>query len=106
MGEVSGEDIAAEALKRVWPFTVNLKHPVQLGELTTVTSLTLRRGKLGDLKGVKLSGEIAADSLMLVASRMCGQPLKVIESLDPEDAQEVMALVLDFFGKCLGGNSA
>lgn len=96
------DDIAAAALERTWPWTITLKYPVNFGD-DRITSLVMRRGKLGDLKGIKLGGEVVADSLLMVASRMCNQPLKVIEGLDPEDAEEVLSLVLDFFAKCLGG---
>lgn len=97
------DDIAAAAIERTFPWTIALKHPVAFGS-ETITSLTVRRGKLGDLKGIKLGGdEVSMDHLILVASRMCNQSLKVIEGLDPEDAEEVMSLVLDFFAKCLGG---
>jgi hypothetical protein len=101
--EQTVKEMAADAIARTWPWVITLKHPVDFGD-ERITSLTVRRGRLGDLKGIKLGGDaMPADHLMLVASRMTGQPLKVIESLDPEDAEEVMSLVLDFFAKCLGG---
>ncbi len=101
--QLDGEEIAARALQRQWPWTITLKYPVDFGN-ERITELTVRRGRLGDLKGVKLNGEgIAADDLLVVAARMCGRSLKVIELLDPEDAEEVVALALDFFSKCLGG---
>lgn len=99
----SAEDIVGAALERQWPWVIKLKHPIDFGD-ERITSLTVQRGKLGHLKGIRLGGDdIAMDHLLLVASRMCAQPLKVIESLDPEDAEEVLSLVLDFFAKCLGG---
>jgi hypothetical protein len=98
------DDIATKAVERTFPWTIKLKHPVKFGEGETVTELTMQRGKLGHLKGIKLGGdEMSMDHILLVAARMSGQPTKVIEGLDPEDAEEVIALVINFFAKCLGG---
>lgn len=99
---MSGDRDEAAPAPRQWPVTVNLKHPVSHGS-ERITSLSMRRGKLGDLKGIKLGGEVPVDNLILVASRMTGQPTQVIEALDPEDAEEVLPVVLDFFARCLGG---
>lgn len=99
--DIEAEATAVLAALAKWPRTITLKYPVDRGS-ERITQLTVRRGRLGDLKGIKLGGDVAADDLMLVASRMCGQPRDVIEKLDPEDAEEVMSLVLDFFSKCLG----
>lgn len=87
--------------------TVTLRKPVDWGEGDKVVALTFRRGRLGDMKGIKVTGEPPAESLMLLASRLCGQPLPMIERLDPEDAGEVMGIALRFFAKCLStGNVA
>lgn len=86
---------------REWPVVINLKHPVENGS-ERITSLTFQRGKLGHLKGVKLD-ELVGDHLITVAARMCGQPPRVIEALDPDDSEEVVPVVLDFFARCLGG---
>jgi hypothetical protein len=64
--------------------------------------LTFRRGRMGDLKGITPDGMPTIDQLMLVASRMCGQPLKVIEKLDGEDGLEVMAIAMGFIARSLG----
>lgn len=89
-----------------WPRVVKLTVPVQLSERSEViTQLTFRRGRFGDLKGVKLGSSLEADSMLLVASRMSGQPLGVLEALDADDAGEVSKIVTDFFGKCLGAGS-
>jgi hypothetical protein len=102
-------DETAETRARVapatWPRVINLKHPVQFGS-EHITSLTFRRGRAGDIKGLKLGTTIPADQLITIASRLCGKPVPVIESLDVDDSAEVMALALDFYGKCLGGGSA
>jgi hypothetical protein len=70
-----------------------------------ITSLEFRRGRAGDIKGLKLAETVPTDQLFLVASRLCGQPVKVIEMLDVDDAAEVMALALGFYGRCLGGGT-
>ena len=89
----------------VWPRVINLKYPVQFGS-ETISSLTFRRGRAGDLKGLKLGETVPADQLITIASRMSGKQTQVIEGLDGDDAAEVMALVLDFYGRCLGGGIA
>ncbi len=95
---------AAAALKtdRIWPVVVKLSQPVEFGQ-QTITELSFKRGKLGDLKGMKVDATPSADQLMLIASRLCGQPAKVIESLDTEDSGEVIELALSFFARCLVG---
>jgi hypothetical protein len=90
------------AAPRAWPVAVQLKHPVMFGS-EQVTALEFRRGKMGDMKGIKLSGDdISADDLMMIASRMCGKPLKVLEMLDVDDAGEVTSIALDFYVSYLG----
>lgn len=95
---------AADEVSVTWPRTVKLTVPIEIGGQRT-EELTFRRGRLGDMKGVKIGGTLEADSLLLVASRMCGQPLAVLERLDADDAGEVMQLVIGFFGKCLATGS-
>jgi Phage tail assembly chaperone proteins, E, or 41 or 14 len=85
-----------------WPRVVRLAHPIDFGS-ERITALTFRRGKLGDLKGLKVDDVPSAADAMLLASRMCGQPLKVIEQLDADDASEVLEIALGFFGRCLQG---
>ncbi len=90
-----------DAPARTWPIVVKLKIPIEFGQ-ETIRQLELRRGRMGDLKGIRLSGtDLPADSLMLVASRMSGQPLGVIERLDADDAGAVSEVVLDFFARSL-----
>lgn len=90
-----------KAAKRTWPVVLQLHDPVTLGNNITVDTLTLRRGKLGDLKGIKLGGEVPTEHLISVASKMSGQPTQIIEGLGPDDSGEVMSIVLDFFAKSL-----
>lgn len=103
------EQVAPDAAEddkpaRPWPFVVKLKTPVEFGK-ETILEITLRRGRMGDLKGVKLSGEISADALMLVASRISGQPLGVIERLDVDDSGGIFEVVLDFFARSLSSGT-
>lgn len=95
---------AADAVvaERQWPVIVKLRKPVEFGS-DTVTALEFRRGKLGDLKGVTIDKVPPLDQLLLIASRLCGKPVKVIESLEDEDGAEVIGLALDFFARSLGG---
>ena len=102
--EAQHTEDAAERMpaERQWPVLVTLRHPVDMGS-ERITSLEFRRGKLGDLKGMKVDGIPPVDHLMLLASRMCNKPIPVLEKLDGEDGAEVLEIALDFFGKCLGG---
>jgi hypothetical protein len=98
------DKLVAESLERTWPFVVNLKYPINFGQ-ERITSLEFRRGKLGDLKGIRPSAIPTIDELIVIASRMCGQPTKVIEQLDPDDSGEALELALGFFTRCLGAGS-
>lgn len=84
-----------------WPMIVKLKRPVDFGS-EHIASLEFRRGKLGDLKGIKLDGIPPVDQLLLIASRMCGKPIDVLDKLEDEDGAEVLQLALGFFARCLG----
>lgn len=93
---------AAAALEAAvsWPLTIKLKHPIAYGS-TEIDQLTFRRGKLGDLKGIEIRESFPIDDLMLVAGRLCGQTVAVMERLDEADAQEVCTIALGFIGRCL-----
>lgn len=80
--------------------TITLKHPIDHGS-ETITVLTIRRGRAGDLRGIKVGAELALDDLIKIAARMTGQPTQVIEKLDGEDCGEVLAPAAVFFGLCL-----
>jgi len=86
---------------RQWPVSVTLKFPIDFGS-ERITSLEFRRGRMGDIKGVKIDGIPSADQLMLIASRMCGKPVAALELLQDEDGAEVLELALGFFARCLG----
>jgi hypothetical protein len=85
---------------RQWPVRITLKHPIDRGS-ERITCLEFRRGRMGDMKGVPIDGVPRVEQLMLIASRMCGQPIDVIESLADEDGAEVMAIALGFFRRSL-----
>ena len=93
-----GQEVSPE---KPWPRVIELRHPVTFGD-QCITQLEMRRGRAGDIKGLKIGGEMPTEHLFAIASRMSGQPIRVIEMLDVEDAGEVMALAIDFYGLCLG----
>ena len=104
---MSVEEQAAEYAAKVienkqWPITVKLRYPVEFGKDNTITQLEFRRGRFGDLKGIKADSMPSDEQMMLIASRMCAQPIKVLEMLDMEDVSEVREIVLGFFVKSLG----
>ncbi len=86
-----------------WPRVVTLSHPIEWGS-EQVTTLSFRRGKAGDMKGIKVVADgIDSDSLILIASRMSGRPIELISKLDVDDAAEVLAIAMGFYGRCLAG---
>lgn len=97
---VADDAATNSALERTWPCVVKLQHPIDHGS-ERITSLEFRRGRIGDLKGVKLGKELPTEDLVRLASKLCGQPVGVIDKLDIDDAGEVMDIALDFFAKCL-----
>jgi hypothetical protein len=99
--EGKGDIADRAAVEHSWPVTVKLGHPIEFDD-KMIVDLTFRRGRLGDLKGIKPDGVPSIDQLMLVASRMCGQPLGVIEKLDGEDGTEVIAIAMGFIARSLG----
>lgn len=90
----------AEDVELQWPVTVTLKHPIDHGS-ERITQLVFRRGRMGDLKGVKLDGIPSVDQLLMIASRMCGQTTPVLDKLADEDGAEVLDVALFFFARCL-----
>ncbi len=100
--EAEATDAVAEiAVEVVWPLVLTLAYPVTLGT-TTIDKLTFQRGQLIAMKGLKVDVTPTAEQLMMIASRLSGQPLRVIELLDPDDAGEVIEIALAFFVRCLG----
>ncbi len=94
---------APVAAQPQWPVVVTLRSPVEFGK-EHIAALEFRRGCMGDLKGLGVSVDRVPplDQLMMIASRLCGKPVKVIELLQDEDSAEVIELALDFFVRCLG----
>ena len=107
MSDADDPEALAEAKRilgdREWPVTVPLGTPIQFGK-DTIAELVFQRGNFGVLKGMNIPVDRTPhiDELMTIASRLCGRPLKVIEQLDPDDADEVVAIALGFFGRCRG----
>lgn len=93
---------AALTAERQWPVVVKLRKPVTFGS-EIVDSLQFRRGRIGDLKGTNIDAVPPVDQLLMIASRMCGRPVKVLEQLEDEDGAEVIELALSFFARCLVG---
>lgn len=90
-----------EKTSTTWPVRIPLRTPVDLGS-QRITEIEMRRGRLGDIKGMKLSSEVSIDQLLMLASRLSGQPIRVIETLDQDDAGKVMDIAMDFYASCLG----
>ena len=89
------------------PNVVKLKHPIKIGEAEPITELKFRRGKMGDAKGVTISlAGVDLGIILEVAGRLCEQPQMVIERIDQDDIGEVVAIVGDFFARCLPGGLA
>jgi hypothetical protein len=97
-------EAAAERLltNQQWPIVVTLQHPIEFGS-ERIASLSFNRGKMGDLKGVTVGGMPTTEQLMLLAKRLCGQPIEVIERIDPDDVSEVLAIALGFIYRCQRG---
>lgn len=87
--------------EREWPFTLELAVPVQFGK-ETIEALVFQRGTFGVLKGMEVDRAPNVDDLIVMAARLCGRSPKVIELLDPIDADEVITIALNFFGRCRG----
>lgn len=94
-------DATKPADEAQWPVVVKLKRPVEFAD-EFIASLTFRRGRMGDLKGMTLDGVPPVDKVLLLASRMCGKPVAALELLDADDGPEVLAVALGFFATCLG----
>ena len=89
-----------------WPVTVPLRVPVTFGK-ETIEALVFQKGTFGVLKGLDLtaSEEPSIDALIVIASRLCGRSLGVIERLDPDDVEEVVKMARGFFARCQGAGN-
>ena len=99
----SDQDVVGDIARAAeqWPKILKLECPFDFGS-ERITSLEFRRGKMGDIKGMKVDGVPTADQLLLMASRMCGTSVAALEQLDPDDGAEVISLAMTFFARCLG----
>lgn len=98
---------AAEAVlaERQWPVTIELREPIDFGEKNPqhITMLTFRRGRMGDLKGMATEDISSIDKLLVIASRMCGQPVAALQMLCDDDGGKVIDIAMGFFGRSLLG---
>lgn len=105
--DIDDPEALAEAKKllgdRPWPVTIKLDTPIDFGK-ETIESLTFQKGTFGVLKdlNIPMTRGPTMDELMVIASRLCRRSPKVIESLDPDDAAEVIGIAFGFFGRCRG----
>ena len=74
--------------------TVKLREPIPFGS-ETITELTLRKPKAKDFRRMPMSPGIG--DLLDLAGQLSAQPKAVIDELGPEDMQEVLERVGDFF---------
>lgn len=70
--------------------TVTLKYPVKLASGETLTQITVRRPKVGDLRAVMHIGNEAEQGLMLV-SRVTGLVPEDLDELDLKDLEALQA---------------
>lgn len=87
-----------------WPRRVVLRAPVAFGKDETLDELVFQKGNFGILKGLGLAPDAQPnlDALMVIASRLCGKPIGIIERLDPDDVEEVVDIARGFFLRCQG----
>lgn len=93
-------ETGGEEKPREFPFTIKLKTPIDFGS-ERVEEITLRRGTVRDLKGIRIGTEFPVEHLVLVASRLSGRPVGLIEKLDQDDAGPVFEVIIDFFANSL-----
>lgn len=101
LADLADQACVDDAVERTWPAIIKLQRPFEWAG-STISSIEMREGRIGDMKGLKLSGELPLDQVITVASRLSGQPTQVIEKLAAVDAGEVMSIALGFYVGCLG----
>ena len=77
------------------PHVIKLGHPVEHGSDVVEELHVERRMIAGDLTGIPASGQ-TVDHLLTVASRLTGQPMRVMKNLDMEDCAEVIKVITEF----------
>ena len=76
--------------------TLKLSEPVQFGS-ETISELSFRKPIAKDFRNLPV-GEITQGHLMDLASRLCGQPPSIIDSLCINDLAEVMLALGKYMG--------
>lgn len=92
--------MAGETVKREVAKVLRLKRPIDFGT-EHIEELSFRRGRLGDLEGLQVSEMLPVADLIVVASRLAGQPQAVIKLLDEEDSGEVIQYAAGFIARSL-----
>lgn len=78
------------------PVVIDLKKPVMHGD-TEVKQIVIKREMVaGDLRGVTVSA-LKFDDIFLVASRLTGVPVSVINQMGMPDTMELQGVIGDFF---------
>lgn len=90
---------------------IHLRHPIEGGsEKGMIDRLVMRRGRFGDLRGLTLGAvalrQVATEDCMLIASRLSGIPVGIIERVDEDDYGDIMEVVMDFLSKSLRGGAS
>lgn len=75
--------------------TITLEHPLTMGTEIVAELKFARPLCASDLRGVPVSN-MCFEHVMLAAGRMCGQPPKVMESLEGVDFKAVVNIMLRF----------
>lgn len=96
-------ELADRIINGPWPIEMMLQHPVPFGKNELITTLEFQRGRFEFLKDIPITEAPTTGQLMLIASRLCGKHIKVIEALDPDDVQEVLAHAAGFIARCRSG---
>lgn len=79
------------------PIVVELQHPIQHGSEEITELRTERRLKAADLRGIAFGANMSADDMMLLVSRLFGQPLSVVKELDVSDLLSTSKVINSFF---------
>lgn len=75
--------------------TINLAYPIQRANGETVTELTLRRPRVGDLRELdKASGNVSQTALLI--GRLGALTPKEVDQLDAEDFTALGQAIADF----------
>lgn len=95
-------DETSDVASVAWPIVVKLAYPIEWGKGEFVDSLSFKRGTMGDLGDVTSGVLPTIDKALMIASRLCGQPLAMLKKLDGEDGSAVLEIAYGFFARCHG----